>query len=126
MFSSRKPGATRRCCARSGRAGLRTGRLVADAIPRRQSSSAGGEGERRGGGQAPALPDGSRELLRVYEDAQEARKVLAKSRVAAQGALPEAVKASIQATFGADLSPEDVVRRIIDDVRERGDAALRH
>ena len=41
-------------------------------------------------------------------------------------ALPPAVRAGIQATFGADLGAEDVVRRVLEDVRARGDAALRH
>jgi len=41
-------------------------------------------------------------------------------------ALPAAVRASIKDTFGEDLGAEDVVRRIIDDVRTHGDAALRH
>src|SRR5579864_7817450 len=40
-------------------------------------------------------------------------------------ALPPAVRARIQATFGVDIGAEEVVRRIIDDVRTRGDSALR-
>lgn len=35
-----------------------------------------------------------------------------------------AMKARTRATFGADLSPEEVVRRILRDVRDRGDDAL--
>src|SRR5262249_44485612 len=34
-------------------------------------------------------------------------------------------RAGIRATFGQDLSAEDVVRRILEDVRVRGDEALR-
>jgi histidinol dehydrogenase len=41
-------------------------------------------------------------------------------------ALPEPVRAGIRATFGEDLSAEEVARRILDDVRIGGDAALRH
>jgi len=41
-------------------------------------------------------------------------------------ALPAAVRAGIKETFGADLGAEEVVRRIIEDVRTRGDVALRH
>jgi histidinol dehydrogenase len=41
-------------------------------------------------------------------------------------ALPPAVRAGIQSTFGVDLGAEEVVRRIVEDVRVRGDAALRH
>ena len=40
--------------------------------------------------------------------------------------LPPAVRAGIQSTFGVDLGAEEVVRRIVEDVRVRGDAALRH
>ncbi len=41
-------------------------------------------------------------------------------------ALPTAVRAGIRETFGAEINAEEVVRRIIEDVRTRGDAALRH
>lgn len=41
-------------------------------------------------------------------------------------ALPPAVRAGIHSTFGVDLGAEEVVRRIVEDVRVRGDAALRH
>ncbi|MBV9579226.1 MAG: histidinol dehydrogenase, partial [Chloroflexi bacterium] len=40
-------------------------------------------------------------------------------------ALPAAVRAGIRETFGADLGAEEVVRRILEDVRARGDAGLR-
>src|SRR5947207_4743043 len=41
-------------------------------------------------------------------------------------ALPAGVRAGIRETFGEDLGAEAVVQRIIEDVRMRGDAALRH
>jgi histidinol dehydrogenase len=41
-------------------------------------------------------------------------------------ALPGPVRARIRETFGEDLGAEEVVQRILDDVRARGDAALRH
>ncbi|HEV7666823.1 MAG TPA: histidinol dehydrogenase [Chloroflexota bacterium] len=41
-------------------------------------------------------------------------------------ALPAAVRAGIKDTFGDDLSAEQVVQRVLDDVRTKGDAALRH
>ena len=41
-------------------------------------------------------------------------------------ALPSPVRARIRETFREDLGAEDVVRRILEDVRTRGDAALRH
>ena len=37
-------------------------------------------------------------------------------------ALPDPVRERIRETFGADISAEEVVRRIIDSVRVRGDA----
>ncbi len=39
--------------------------------------------------------------------------------------MPAPVRETINATFGADLGAEEVVRRILEDVRTRGDAALR-
>ncbi|MBI2918325.1 MAG: histidinol dehydrogenase [Chloroflexi bacterium] len=41
-------------------------------------------------------------------------------------ALPPVVAAQVRQVFGADLSPRQVVERVLDDVRKRGDAALRH
>jgi histidinol dehydrogenase len=40
-------------------------------------------------------------------------------------ALPEAVRAGIRATFGEELSAEQVVRRVVEDVQSSGDAAVR-
>jgi histidinol dehydrogenase len=40
-------------------------------------------------------------------------------------ALPDAVRAGIRATFGEELSADEVVRRIIRDVQATGDAAVR-
>ena len=40
-------------------------------------------------------------------------------------ALPEAVRAGIKATFGEELSAEEVVRRVVADVQSTGDAAVR-
>jgi histidinol dehydrogenase len=41
-------------------------------------------------------------------------------------AAPESMLASNERLFGERISPEEVVRRILSDVRNRGDAALRH
>jgi histidinol dehydrogenase len=41
-------------------------------------------------------------------------------------ALPAPVRASIRDTFGEELNAEQVVQRILDEVRTTGDAALRH
>jgi histidinol dehydrogenase len=40
-------------------------------------------------------------------------------------ALPEGVRAGIRATFGEELSAEEVVRRVIQDVQSTGDSAVR-
>jgi len=68
-------------------------------------------------------------VIRRFGSAAAAREALLVGRGSlgtAAEALPSAVRAGIQATFGADLSAEEVVRRIVEDVRARGDAALRH
>jgi len=41
-------------------------------------------------------------------------------------ALPASVRAGIRETFGHDLSAEEVVQRVLHDVRTQGDAAVRH
>src|SRR5262249_8518492 len=41
-------------------------------------------------------------------------------------ALPGPVRQGIKATFGEELSAEEVVRRVLADVQSRGDEALRH
>jgi histidinol dehydrogenase len=67
-------------------------------------------------------------LIRRFPTAAAAREALlvGRGRLAVDAdALPAAVRASIQATFGADLDAEEVVRRVLAAVRERGDAAIR-
>ena len=65
--------------------------------------------------------------LRIVEGAEAARRSVLR-RPSAQElrepALPEAVRASIRETFGADLSAAEAVARIIEDVRTQGDAAV--
>ena len=68
-------------------------------------------------------------VIRRFPDAATAREALlvGRGRMAVDpDALPEAVRATIKATFGQDLSAESVVQRVIADVRARGDDALRH
>jgi histidinol dehydrogenase len=68
-------------------------------------------------------------VIRRFPNAASAREALlvGRGRLAVDPeALPAAVRAGIRATFGADLSAEEVVQRILTDVRARGDAALRH
>lgn len=63
----------------------------------------------------PAIP--------IYS-VEEARKTILRRRRWDEWPIPERVRAGIRAVFGEDLTPEEAVRRIIRDVRERGDAAL--
>ncbi|HLH21040.1 MAG TPA: histidinol dehydrogenase [Chloroflexota bacterium] len=64
-------------------------------------------------------------LLRVYDGLDAARKTILASRRFGEVELPEGVRARIRAVFGADLTAEQVVARVIADVRADGDEALR-
>ena len=67
-------------------------------------------------------------VIRRFGTAAAAREALLVGRgrfAVDHAALPEAVRAGIRQTFGEDLGAEDVVRRVIDDVKAQGDAALR-
>jgi histidinol dehydrogenase len=67
-------------------------------------------------------------VIRRFPTLEAARAALLADRglASTSAALPASVRAGIRATFGADLEPEEVVRRVVDDVRTRGDAAVRH
>lgn len=68
-------------------------------------------------------------VIRRFPSAAAAREALLVGRgriVADPNALPASVREGIRETFGEDLGAEEVVRRVVDDVRTRGDAALRH
>src|SRR5207237_6351362 len=78
------------------------------------------------GDPANAMPSG---VIRRFPDALTAREALlvGRGRMAVDPeALPSAVRATIKAAFGQDLSAEGVVQRVIEDVRTRGDTAVRH
>lgn len=64
--------------------------------------------------------------VRVISGVDDGREFLLSSRQLDQGDLPEAVRQSIREMFGEDLTASEVVDRIILEVREDGDAALRH
>lgn len=67
-------------------------------------------------------------IIRRFADAAAAREALLAGRgllAVDPRALPAGVRAGIRETFGEDLSAEAVVCRIVDEVRARGDAALR-
>jgi histidinol dehydrogenase len=60
-------------------------------------------------------------------DAGRAALLVGRGQLAVDNAaLPASVRAGIRDTFGQDLSAEAVVQRVLDDVRTRGDAAVRH
>jgi histidinol dehydrogenase len=67
-------------------------------------------------------------VIRRFPNAASAREALLVGRgqlAVDPEALPSTVRARNRETFGADLGAEEVVRRIIDDVRTRRDAAVR-
>jgi histidinol dehydrogenase len=68
-------------------------------------------------------------VIRRFKNAALAREALlvGRGRLALDpDSLPAGVRDGIRATFGEDLSAEEVVRRVLDDVRSRGDQAVRH
>lgn len=62
--------------------------------------------------------------LRIYDVAEAKRTILCR-RPLERLELPPAVRESMVRIFGADLAPAEAVARILDDVHERGDAAVR-
>lgn len=62
--------------------------------------------------------------MRVIRGFQEAREALRRAPFEL-GALPPEVTRRLKQVFGRELTPEEAVKRIIDEVRDRGDAALR-
>jgi histidinol dehydrogenase len=63
-------------------------------------------------------------LIARYDDVDEARRELLERRTLGEAPLPAPVVAKIRQVFGADLSPANVVSRIIAAVRAEGDAAI--
>ncbi len=64
--------------------------------------------------------------MRIIRNAEEGRRELLSRRPLDVEELPMDVRESIFKTFGQELVPEEVVRRIIRDVREDGDNAVRY
>ncbi|GBD16681.1 Histidinol dehydrogenase [bacterium HR26] len=62
--------------------------------------------------------------VRVFEDLEQARAFLLRSRRLEQVELPPVVRQKVREVFGADLTAVEVVQRIVEDVRRHGDAAL--
>lgn len=63
-------------------------------------------------------------LLPIYDGLEAARAGILASRREGAVTLPEAVQARVREVFGADLSAEEVVARVIRDVRAEGDEAV--
>jgi len=64
--------------------------------------------------------------VEIYEDWEEAqRTVLRRRDMTVLDQVPASVRKSIEQVFGERLTPETAVARILSDVRDRGDEALR-
>jgi histidinol dehydrogenase len=62
--------------------------------------------------------------VKIVRGADEGRRTLLRRQPLGETELPDAIRKKNAELFGADLSVEQQVRRIIDDVRRNGDAAL--
>jgi histidinol dehydrogenase len=62
--------------------------------------------------------------VRVVYGAEEARKTVLRRLLLEEYEVPSEVQASIQRTFGEPLTPDQVVAKVIADVRAEGDRAL--
>ncbi len=65
-------------------------------------------------------------MIRIFEDWREAQQTILRRRdLAEPGQVPDALAAGIRRVFGESLTPEQAVARLVSDVRQRGDEALR-
>jgi histidinol dehydrogenase len=64
------------------------------------------------------------DLIRIVENVQEARQTVLRRRAWDEVEVTPALQAGIERMFGEPLSPDQVVARILSDVRRDGDAAL--
>ncbi len=64
------------------------------------------------------------DLLRIVEDVELARRTVLRRRSWDRVEITPALRAGIERIFGEPLSPDQVVTRILEDVRRDGDAAL--
>lgn len=65
-------------------------------------------------------------VVRVFNDAEAGRAFVLAARDMREAELSPRMRAGVQRVFGEDLTADEVVRRIIADVRKRGDDAVRH
>ncbi len=66
------------------------------------------------------------QIVRVFDNVDEARKFVLRERGIETTELPPTVQAGVRRVFGKDLTGPQVVDRILADVRHDGDAALKH
>ncbi len=64
--------------------------------------------------------------MRIIRNAVEGKELLLSRKPVADDELPMNIRETTFKTFGQELSPDEVVRRIIRDVREDGDNAVRY
>jgi len=64
------------------------------------------------------------ELIPVFTDVEEARRTVLRRRSWDEVEITPELQAGIERIFGAALAPDEVVARILDDVRHRGDTAV--
>ncbi|MEZ4493093.1 MAG: histidinol dehydrogenase [Dehalococcoidia bacterium] len=64
--------------------------------------------------------------MRIIRNAVEGKELLLSRKPVADEELPMNIRETTFKTFGQELSPDEVVRRIIRDVREDGDNAVRY
>src|SRR5215207_434180 len=63
-------------------------------------------------------------VLPIYEGIEAARAAILASRREGSVTLPEAVAARVREVFGEELTAEQVVARVVQDVRAEGDEAV--
>ncbi len=63
--------------------------------------------------------------MRIVRGAEEGRRTLLRRQALGETELPSSIRAKNAAIFGADLPIEQQVRRVLEDVRRDGDAAVR-
>ncbi len=64
--------------------------------------------------------------MRIIRNAEEGRQLLLSRRPLEADELPMEIRETTFRTFGQEISPDEVVRRIIRDVRDDGDNAVRY
>ena len=65
-------------------------------------------------------------VVRVFHDLHEASAFILRARDMSEAELSPRMREGVRRVFGEDLTAEQVVDRILGDVRQNGDAALRH